>query len=563
MTRRRALVVTLTAALVLGSTLALAVTYDVTVQGQPVYKTDDGLEVQLPPGTDIQSGNPFGGPESVTLRQITYSASGAGSVELASNSSAWTNVTNVDATQSLVGVDAPSKPEVKLGGAVYEASISGDLDETSSGDTDLTISANGQGRVLVDTGGSGAVAVNADTGAAIDDGTVFPNGTVAFDIPATGTYPIDLQPAPSRLFIYDESEPSELIDGSASLRVRFFVDGREEVIERTVTDGTVDLSGLPSDSRFVVTVRENESDFTYRRTIIESLTEQQEIYLLPDSQPSVDVEFRLQDFSGLYDPSGTTLFIESPITKDFDNDGTDETRYQTIAGDNFGAAGSFPATLRTSERYRLRIVNDPNERVLGSYTASVSQVETIRIQGLQPEVPDTQGYATNTTVFYDNGQRYLTFKFSDESTDTSRFDIEVYERNNPSNVTLDATQTNGPIEEYAAYRVPLRNDTRYVLNWSATRGGDQIGAERIIGGTNGPTIPLDSDWLGTAALVMITFIGSLAGRQKATYIAISVVSVAGVLMWLRAIDILAPLWWLAAVVAIGGHLRHIQSPGEP
>lgn len=563
MTDRNAIAVTLVVGFVLASTLAAAVAYDVSVQGQPAYQTDDGLTVQLPPGTDIQSGNPFNGPESVTLRGIEFSASGAGAVELSSNSTAWTNVTNVDASSSLVAVDASAKPEVKLGGAVYEASISQDLDATTTGETGLVVAANGQGRILVDTGGAGAVAVNADTGAAIDDGTSYPNGTVGFDIPSTGTYPIDLQPAPSQLFIFNESDPDQLIDGSASLRVRFFVDGRESVIERTVTDGSVDLSGLPSDARFVVTVRENQSDFQYRRTVIESLTEQQEIYLLPDSQPSVDVEFRLQDFSGLYDASATTLYIESPITKDFDNDGSDETRYQTIAGDNFGAAGSFPATLRTSERYRLRIVNDPNQRVLGSYTASVSQVETIRIQGLQPEVPQSQNYATNITTFYDNGQRYLTFKYSDDSTDTSRFDIEVYEADNPGNVTLDETVTTGPVEEYAAYRVPLRNDTRYVLNWTATRGGTEIGAERILGGVNGPQIPLDADWLGTAAMTMLAFIGALAGRRKGTYIAMAVVAMAGVLMWLQAIEILAPLWWLAATVAVGGHLRHIQSPGEP
>jgi len=555
----RALALVAVVAVAVWSPVAVAVTYDLPVQGQPAYKTDSGLVIRLPPDTNIQEGNPYIDNRSVELRGIEFESGGDSEVELAANTTQWTNLTNIDSTNAQVKVRPPNKEEVGAAGAVDELRVPRDLDEKTSGGTDLIVTTTGQSRVFVDTGGTGAVAVNADTGTAIDDGQEFANGTYAFDISSAGTYPVDLQTAPSTLFIFNESQPSQLIDKNASLRVRFVSDASQEVFEREVTDGTVNLDFLPPDQEFVVTFKENQSDFYYRRAIVESLSEQQEIYLLPRSQQAVLVEFGLSDYSGQFDPSDTRLFIESPINKDFNNDGSNETRYQVIAGDNFGASGSFPAQLRDSERYRLRIVSGPNERTLGSYTASRDTVEEIRIQGLELDAPDSTPYATNITTYEQGGKRYVTFKYRDNSTETSELTYRVESRD--GTVIYQQTESNSPVQEFAVYDVALDNGTSYRVNWTATRNGEEIGAVRPVGTGSGPIVPLDSDWLGMTALTTLVFIAALAGKQKATYIALAVVGMAGVLMFFQMVQIQPLLWWAAALIAVGGHVRHIQTPG--
>lgn len=549
---------------VLTATVAVAVTYDAQFTSGAHFQTDQGLTVELGYDAKIQSGNPFTSPRSVVLRRINFTADGAGEATLAYNGTSWTNVTSIDATQgAAVKFDPHDDPRVGASGQIDEVRLNESLDETTTGETGMVVSAYGSGRVFLFTGGNGAVAVNSDTGTTIDDGTVYPNGTVAFDIPSGGTYPIDFQPAPTKLFVFNESDPDQLIDSNAQLRIRFFIDGREEVIEKTVTDGTADLSDLPADERFVVTVQEDEADFEYRRIIIEDLTEQQEVYLLPASQPSVDVEFQLTDYTGLYPPSETTLYIESPITKDFDGDSKAETRYVTIAGDNFGASGEFPSVLQQSERYRLRIDSGSAQRVLGSYTASRDEIEEIRVQGLELEPPDSQPFvATRNVTRRGNGLRGLNFAYVDESDDTTELNLAVKNRSS-GNVIFSDTVTNAPIKEYKVYNITLQNDTSYVVEWNATRNGSAVGARMPIGGDGfGVQIPLDAEWLGTGGLVIVVFISSLAGARKHTYIAIATVGFAGLLMWLQAVRILVPLWFLALVIAAGGHLRQMQTPNS-
>jgi hypothetical protein len=310
-------------------------------------------------------------------------------------------------------------------------------------------------------------------------------------------------------------------------------------------------------------VQEEDGSFYYRRAVVEDLTQQQSIYLLPTSQPSVEVEFTLTDYSGRYDPSKTTLFIESPITKDFDGDNDDETRYQTIAGDNFGAAGEFPSVLQQSERYRLRIKSGPNQRVLGSYTASRAELEEIRVQGLELEPPESQPYvATSNATRRGNGQRGLNFAYVDESSSTSELNVQVKNRSS-GNVIYSDTVTNAPIKEYKVYNISLQNETSYVVQWNATRNGSEVGARMPIGGGGFPLqIPLDAEWLGAGGLVIIVFIASLAGARKHTYLAIAAVGFAGMFMWLQVVSIFEPLWFLALVIAIGGHLRQMQTPQE-
>jgi hypothetical protein len=525
--------------------------------------TNSGLSVQLGYDSEIKGGNHFPDNNTVIFQDIRFEAnqSGTAFLRIEDNTSQWTNFTEGDLSQTNVSIAPPNKQNVTVGGGLESINISSSFDESETGGVDAVVGGRTSGTLSFDSGGQGVVAINATSGSTVAAGKVQEDGRITFDIPA-GNYPIDFQKAPSTLFVYNESAPSQLIDNNANLRIRFFTEGSSDVVERTVTDGTVDLSGLPPDERLIVTVKENDANYTYRRTVIESLSEQQEVYLLPESQDAVDVEFDLTDYSGNYPTGSTLLFLEKPISKDFDGDGDEETQYQVITGDTFGPSGSFPATLEQNERYRLRIQNLPNQRLLGGFTATRSEVEEIVIReiGLQP--PDGQSYAVlrNVTRGAD-GERDLTFKYLDESTDTTDLNVRVINVSSGNAVYQDSV-SKAVIQEYAAYDIDLENGTRYAVEWNATRDGNEIGGRIPVGGGRAPVnIPLDTDWLGSAGVIVIAFIGSLGDSRKNTYIAITTVGFAGVLMFFSIVKILVPLWFLAALIAVGGHLRTMQSPG--
>jgi hypothetical protein len=365
---------------------------------------------------------------------------------------------------------------------------------------------------------------------------------------------------PSTIRIFNETSPSQLITGSPGVEVEFFSQDTNEVFSETVPNGELNLSGYPVDQQFIITF--SGSGYHDRRIVLDSIYEQQDVYLLPTNQPSVDVEFAFTDYTGQFPPSQTFLFVEAAITKDFDNDSQDETRFQTILGDTIGSTGTYPATLAANERYRLRIRNQPNTRLLGGYTATTSEIETIDIRGLTLEPPEEQRYATKRIVGTSGGQRYLTWKFRDEANATTSLDLTLSYRSNGTVVYQDTIIDDDGVSSYAVYQIPLANNTAYTWNWTGERNGRTIGAEAPVGRGQAPLgIPLDPTWLGTAAMVGIVFTAALAGSRKHTYIAMTVVALAGIMMFMSVIKIAVPLWWLAAVIAVGGHLKHAQTPG--
>lgn len=540
-------------------TAASAVTYDVPTSGTPSFTTGSGMVAELGYNAPIQTGNPTNGPNSITLRQVEMVSQSSGNthVTLAANSSSWTNFSEISVSQANISLRPPNKTEMTVGGGIEGLNISNGLDYRNASGVDLVVDGRTSGTVSLDTNGRGVVAVDADTGDAIDQASVTASGRAILEFPS-GSYDVDLQEAPSVLRFYNETSPTELIDDNVSLRVRAF-NGTSGVFQQTVTDGTADLSNFPATDRLIVTIEGNTSQYNYRRAIIESITKQQEIYLLPESANSVDIDFALTDYSGNYPAGETLIFIEKPITKDFDADGTNETRYQTIAGDTVGPTGRFPATLEKNNRYRVRIAHEGNERILGGYTATFSGTEEITIRGVDLTPPEGQNYAVKLNVSRgSDGQRDLTWKYVDESTETTEVNFKLINLSS-GNVEYQDSKSASVIQEFAVYDIPLTNDTSYAVEWNVTRDGETEGGRIPIGGGGFQVrIPLDPDWLGSSGVVMICFVAALAGARKHSYVAISVVGMTGVLMYLKAIDILVPMWFLAGLIAVGTHLRTMQ-----
>ncbi|WP_251342432.1 hypothetical protein [Haloplanus halophilus] len=504
-------------------------------------------------------------PANTEIAAATLSGTELGATTSDSSGTATISVSSAtDAQVVLFQADAPT-----LSGA-----DPADGAETNSYDGDISINVSDPD-FATRQGDSVTVTATDTDGNTIGSQTVSSNGTVAFDyaaIPGPNTVEwtaadgYDNQDSfthefttPSTLTLYNESAPSQVVDDAGELRVRFFGES-DTVVTKSTADGTLNLTGVPANERFVVTVSDENDDYYYRRIIIDSIYEQKEIYLLPRSADANEVEFRLNDFTGgEFDAPSTRLYVERAITKDFNGDGSNTTQYQVVLGDTFGSSGGFPAVLATNERYRLRLVNnDGDVRMLGSYTPTRDAIEQLSVRGLSFEPPEGKGWTTNLNVSTE-GRRSVTWKYIDESDATSSLNVSI-RSSNGTVVYQDSVQDPG---NYAVYGVPLDNETEYVVEWNATRGGDTIGQTRPVGGGDlGIDIPLDSDWLGTLGMLSVVFTLSLAGVRKSAYVAMSAVVMAGLLMALQAVNIYPPLWWLAALIAVGGYLKTTQRPGQ-
>jgi len=340
------------------------------------YETNSGVEVTLEDDRDIDA-VPFADDETWVQDDVIVSGSNA---QVTVDDQTFTDdpltltAVDVDGRVTVERTDLNREITVVDGDAAALQVADIDLENSSeeiaySSDDGLTVELSdlptGVGIGVVDTG-SGEVV----------DSVTASESTEQFDLPA-GSRSVSVELVPSELEVRNEANPDELITENASLRFRAFFDdddGDEQVIEREVTDGTVDLEGLPADEQIVVTVREENADFVFRRILLDNIVSQSQIYLLPTDEPAAEVEFRVEDQTGRFDAGSTRFFVEKAITQD------GETDYRTISGDELTAGGAFPTILEDSERYRLRVENDAGEqRVLGSYVVQGAQQEVIPI----------------------------------------------------------------------------------------------------------------------------------------------------------------------------------------
>jgi len=359
--------------------------------------------------------------------------------------------------------------------------------------------------------------------------------------------------APGELTVYNESSPSEKID-NATLRIRFFDGGSREVVQRTVTDGTVNMTGLPAGQQLVVTVDDEGDNLVYRRIVLSSLLEQADVYLLPVNATSSQVNFGLDDATGNFPSESTQLFIERALTKDFDGDGTNETEYRAISGDNFGAAQDFPTVLENNERYRLRVRNgDGDVRVLGSYTATGDAAEVLEIGTVTISSEADAGAAATARIIGEGDQRAVRVIYDDVETQTDSLDITIHEQGNESAVL--ATDTANGVSSYVGtYQVPdgAPEDVAYEIDVEAQRADSTFSTTEYVGDL--PELitrfNLDPATAGLIGWVAIVAIGGLVVIYNARLGALTMVVVAGFTTVIGATQIPATVLALGGSVAI-------------
>jgi len=370
-----------------------------------------------------------------------------------------------------------------------------------------------------------------------------------------GTANVRIEPTPSQLEVRNEASPDELISSNVNLTARIFTEGGDTVIQREVTDGTVSLSGVPLDEELVITVREQNADFTYRRILLDSAVQTSEIYLLPTTEPSAEVRFQIADETGRFDAENTRLFVEKPITRD------GNTEYRVISGDRIGADGEFPTILVDSQRYRLRVENDQGEqRVLGSYTVQGARVARIPIGEVQFTADVSEGAALQADLreapdgaSHDHEVR-LVYLDPDGQTDT--IDVSI---TNSSGGAIRPTTTeslggtdSAYVETYPITQPFDPEEDTATVSVEADRGTATESFETTLGDvpdvfTNAPIDPMVLELLGIVSLVGI--VGLLVIVSPATAALVGP-GYAGLLSITGIVGIPMPAVVLAGVVGV-------------
>jgi len=296
----------------------------------------------------------------------------------------YTNISDVNTNGGAIRVSPADKQLIEVAGGIegvaWRPKSETALDDGQVDFTYNTSGGNGEVRRVSGLPTNTEVAAISDDTATPkiqDTATTDASGQADFD-GLDGEHDIRLRETPETLFIRNESNPSELVDGNATdpveVEIRFFLaddtDSPDQVVSRSTTDGTVNMTGLPKNESFVVVA--DAEGYESRRIFVRSLIQQETIYLLPTNQPSLTKQYQLTDFTGIYPQKDSVLQIQRALNGS----------WETVQGDFFGASGEFEAILREGERHRLVILNTQTgeSRVLGRVTPLNPGAQEIEIQ---------------------------------------------------------------------------------------------------------------------------------------------------------------------------------------
>lgn len=260
--------------------------------------------------------------------------------------------------------------------------------------------------------------------------------------------------------------------------------------------------------------------FETRQAIIEDITEQQTVYVLPESDDNVEVRFRLEDPTSQFTEASSRLFIEKPITRN----GT--TRHRVVAADEFGATG-YQTALEQGQRYQLRVVSDTGEERTFSFTAEQSESVTLALSDIEFEFETDEGYRWDASLTESDNIR---FAWEDDEGQTESVNVQVLNQTTREVVFEDTITGNGT----TMYDVSDRdtNTTTWIVEWEATRGGDTFTGATNVGASQ---LPIPIPGVPDEALAVVGFgltilMGGLFTSQNATIGAIATSLIAG-LFW--------------------------------
>jgi len=346
------------------------------------------------------------------------------------------------------------------------------------------------------------------------------NATDSFGETAIESYSYSV---PDTLYVRNATNHTQLIKTPISVDGTFF--GTDAIFERNgITDGTISMNGLPVTDDYIVEVVPSNENLTTRSLYLDSIFQQESIYLLNTSAyPTVETRFTLDDPTGEYGPQ-SVLFIQRPINI------SGSTNWQTVHSDEFGAEG-VTSTLEEGQRYRIRVRNNEgDEQLIGPYRADVS--ETVTVQPGTPSVSIDnfeEGWGANAVL--DN--RTLQYRYSDPAQETDSVTVWIHEKNNQTN-RLQANQTYFDLGNFSASASLTQNESEktWVVNFIVDRNGEEF-VKRVEVSNRADVFPgLPDPWgpiIGIGLLLMLAGAFSILNAKTG---AVVVASVGGVLWYI-------------------------------
>lgn len=484
-------------------------------------------------------------PNSHTLLDVA-TTDGSGSITFSGLSSGSHSAELVTTKGAPALADA--SPTGKVGTNPTQLSVNvSDPDFPTGDEVDVTFKLDGAtvGTDTLTANGTATASITSPTGGTHSWSVVASDG---YSQTRTASYSLNV---PSTLSIFNESSPDTLIDSPTNVTLQFFAS--DNIIKRSTSTGTVNLTGLPADQPIFVKA---DAGGYYSRTIyLKSLYQQQEVYLLNENVTATTDRFTLADTPG-FSQDSSTLYIKRPITKN------GSTAWKTIVSDQFGVAG-LTANLEKGIRYRLVIENiDTNQiAVLGAYTATVD--ESVELQPAPPgvSVTDKKTGVAHSVVQTDTN---LHIQYSDPTNSTDSLKIWIHARGDPSQ-KLVANQTYfdlGGVNDIEPLSGADAN-TSWQVVMTVTRGNETFVIRQNSGNRPGAFLPsnLDPMWLqfiGVALLVLFAGIFSIHTRGVGAF---AVAAVGAVLWWLGVLGTMATGASVAMALGIGIMVMLTDSPG--
>jgi hypothetical protein len=391
--------------------------------------------------------------------------------------------------------------------------------------------------VLIDT-------VNATESGTVSTGphTYAIGGTYAWYVVATdehgGVTQSDIKEfsVPNQFNIRD-AVTLQLVD-VADVEVMFYEQGELQLTVVKSTDiGTVDLIGLPVDSEFVVVVKAD--GYLIRNTLIETIFDQNSIYIIPTTTPHNEIVLEITDYTGNFPIVDSKIFIQRAIDIGiFDPEYEPGTyKWETMSGDFIGADQRFQDHLIDGERYRFVLKNTKGEtRVIGQYNSLRPETLNLVVGQLRWDFARKPGYNaevrfvdTTSDGQIENG--IIRFQFLDDADLTTSISVVCYERGNLSNV-IYTDSVSGTFGEYAASIPIIGNQLKqnWVVDYTITRGGEiSTYSMPISPGGGFLDWPIDGKWGAFVLGLLLLFFALMWGGAMASKGAIITCGIAAAL----------------------------------
>lgn len=366
---------------------------------------------------------------------------------------------------------------------------------------------------------------------------------------------------PNTLTVREERTQEVINDSDIKVTVRFFRN-QTQAIQRIATNGTVDMSGLPTGQRYIAegeAVADNQS-WESRRVFIPEVTEPTDLYLLntTDGVETVDLDFVLDDRTGDFGSQDTRLLVRKPMNVSYDPQTNETTiEYRQIIGDEFGADDRLSTTLEKDVRYQLVLRNDQGQtRQLGNVVAERDELIELTVGQVDYNLTRTnRGVDWDAKLLErDNGNEYIRVALNvPNGPPIEDVNIKIFASEDPANKTLRNQTVPGESREIVVTQtIPSEYDnvSSWTVEWTATRDNETITAKTVVGSGSYPVdSPLPTEALSVFSALLIVFVGGFFSVRVS---ALGTIIVPLVALGLFAIGWLPlPLSWVLAALTLG------------